>query len=599
MKRLILAALLLSQLVCASEEPLMMEWNSSISNGVQRVDCFDLDAKGGQETYAMSYNTKGITIYAYDASGTLQLETMATRAGGQEAGSEESLTAAVADLDRDQFLDILLNTKVQASGIRNHPLYRLQRVPEEGLNRFYNRYVWKVMDTGMVTSLTFVDVNGDGKDEILTSSVDDRIRAYDENGLDLLNITLNSSLWDVAPVRFGDPAAYNDSEVNASDGITRTMYLAAGFQGLYFVDYAGRQTWYKPSDSKFEKVASMDLDGDWSPELMGVSGGVIYVFDRRGNLLWQHASADTAAMGFLRIPGVNETYVVVAADRKITLLDETGNVTWETGLPSRALSLRICGEGGQKIIVGAEDGIYAYGVGMGFFKGESASATYDRALAAFADEEFNISASLAREAATLYFDLGDEENALKSSDLRSKAEKLADAKSLYQLAEEHYAAGRYNQSMFYAKMAQDAYLRLGYSKGANQSGELGGKGVGKVDRMIEVVGSRRTADGYYSQAETYYVNSSYELAHKYALMAMDEYRKINNTQGIKLAGNLASMSEKFISSSTAPAASHPPSTGALKPNPKVQTYDWATYGIIAAAVLILAFGVVSWRRSKG
>ncbi|MFH1054900.1 MAG: PQQ-binding-like beta-propeller repeat protein [Candidatus Altiarchaeota archaeon] len=581
MKRRMIILLLFASIASAAETPLALDWSNSISKGVQRIDLLDLDKDWDAEIYAISTGATDETIYAYTIDGGLIYDTTVPRYGLADYGNEDFILASVSDWDGNGYLDIVSATEIKASSINNHRLYRIQRIPEEGLDRLYNRLIWVVKDSGLITSIGFEDVEGDGTLEAVTSSVDQEIRAYKPDGSFTVKAKLEGSVWDLRTVNI--------------DADNNTEYLAAAFKGLYLLDDNGAVIWSSPSDSRFDIASSYDINGDGRPEFMGVSEDVLYALDINGKTLWGYRTQNIKAVEGVRMAYLEDAYVLVAAGDKLVFLDKDGEVMWEQEVPDRILTVKPLEVGGvTHILLGTEDGISEYRIDDSKLKAEKAFTFYHRAGRDYEEGRFNDSIYYAGKAANLYRDISLAENETNALELVSKAGNVSEAERFYSTALMDFEAGRYNQSIMHARMAEQIYASQEYEPGVAKSTSLQTKAAEKAREAIRVADEKRIADEYYSLAESEYVNGSYKTSLEYARMAQDAYNRLQYTPGVKLAEKLVSMNLEGIGETTTTLQQVTTTTlGGLK----ITSDDIVTYSALSIALLILG-GVAASRLKK-
>ena len=586
MRRALVVLVLLAQVAWAAEEVFTVEWSQHVSKGIHRIDCVDVNGDGEVEVYAVGYDPVRTMVYAYSLDGKPLYSTLVPREAVAEFGDEDTMMATVADLDGNRYLDIVSATEIKVSSINNHRLYRHQRTPEEGLERLYNRYVWMVKDTGLVTSISFADVNNDSAEDIVTSAIDNMIRVYNYDGELLLNVTLPGSVWDSTPV-----SADNDSGVE---------YLAAAFKGLYLLDDNGSVIWTQPAETRFDKSASSDLDGDGAPEFIGLSGDKVLAFDTDGKPLWSYEKSNIRAVDSISFQGLEdnmENQLLVAADTKVVSLDSEGNHAWDLDVGDRVLSLKSSGYGDStRLIVGTENSILSYRIGD-YFKKSKAFSYYTKALDFYNEREFNLSAYYSGRAAELYRMLGLPENETMAMGLETKARSLREAERLYLTAEEHFNSARYNQSIDYVRQALEIYGKLNYEEGINKSTVLERESVLKAEEYAKIASDRGNADEYYAIAEAYYVNSSYAESLRYARLALEWYGKVNYGPGIQLTETLISMNQMIVGEGTTTTTLYLTTTTTLQKR-ELKTEDLIFYGSLFL-IAVIAVTVTGYTIRQG
>jgi len=575
---LALTLLLLAQYAQATEAPLQMDFRYAINHGIDRIDVLNAEGNGVDWIYAVNNNPSKTTIYTYTLDGTPVYDTTIPKYSLKDYGSEEFVATAANDLDNNGFLDIITATEIRTSSINNHPLYRIQRIPEEGLIGMYNRMVWVVKDSGRVTSINFINI--DGRRDILTSSVDNEIRGYNKDGNVTMEMTFNGSVWHATPYEAGN----------------ETLILAACYRGLYLMDVDGQTLWAQPTDTRYEYTAVADMDG--SPIFLGTSNDTIYAYDSVGAMLFERRIPKATSIIGVHVPQLDRSYILVGADDTLLFLNRTGDTIWENNVGDSILSLKTYEKDGvSRIYVGTKNGIFAYHIDDSTFKAQLADEYYASALTGYERGEFDLSAQNADKATQLYTELIMPEKQSKAEALLAKAERLNEAVNLLTQALDEYDRSNYNLSGEYAMKAYGIFMEMNYSQGWIRSGEL----IKKSDEMAKTTTNaqeqRAKADGYYDTAEVYYVNGSYRESIQYAKLALDVYRSINHETGVRLAETLIKMDQDAMPDETTTTLK---TTTTTKPKETtIERDDIITYGALILAVAVLATAIITKIKNRG
>ena len=565
---------------------------------VNRVFSFDLDKKNGPEIYAVTYLENRAMLYVFDWEGNPSFVTTISREGSQEAGKETVQNALVTDLDDNKFLDIITATEIQASGIMNHRVYRMQRIPEEGLERLYNRFVWMAKDTGRVTGLEIADVNADGLNEMITSSTDDTVKVYDLDGPELLRLTLTSSLWDVTPMPPEKSSSNKTSEVsNKTLGqISGSAYLAAGSKNLYLILGDGTIIWQRPCESRFQASKSFDVNGDGRPEYLGLCADNLRVYDYKGQQLWEYNATKSVAIDSVQFPGVSGRYTVLAAGKSLVFLGRFGKEVFVQNVSETILSARTFEyKGESKILVGSMESLSSFDINNGYFRANDAESSLDEALRSYNAENFTWAANRSREAALIYEELGLYGNQSSALTLAQNSETLIEADGLYEKASSEYMAKNFNQSREYALSAKDLYKQVGYLKGVNKSRELESLGKDKTSKIVDNVVDRSRGDEYYTKAEAYYIQSEYSESTRYAQMALAEYQKIGYGDGERTAEKLVQMNMNAMARTTTTTST---TTTTIPKSAGYTVEDIVSYLVVAVGIVILVYALATRLRRK-
>ncbi len=568
---------LISGCVCA-QELIVDDWSASINQGVDRIDFFSLKNTSIMQVYGISVSSKNTVIYVFDTEGNKIYDTSPSRTGSQESGSEENLMVAACELDGNGYLDMLLTTEIRASGVTKHVLYKVERIPEEGLDRLYNRRVWDVKDGGLITSLNIMKIMDNDTVNIVTSSVHEEIRVYNKDGEVVFNTSLTDSIWDVTPIRTGNQ--------------TTTQYLAAAYSGMSLLDYKGILLWKVLEGSRVRKSYAFDVNGDGKIEYLGVSNDTLYVFDSDSRLMWEYTTPRISDVEAITVFEDENKYLLVSSGDKIVFLGKDGSKMSEYDVGEEVITMRYIDQDGYKrLFVGTQDSLTSYRINEDPLKAEKAGEYYENAVKSLDEENFNMSLYFSTEAARIYQQIGYAQEESKSVELKEVSEKLFEADNLYQIAQAYYNNKSYQQSSTYAKQAIDLFKQVGYNRGVNKSESINVLGAEKADAAIKKAEDSRMADEYYSIAEASYINGSYRDSVEYAKKAMQLYEKWENAAGKQISEKLMQMSEDEIADATTTTTSPPTTTTTIRKS-ELNQDDLIMYGAIILSIIVLAAIIV-------
>lgn len=559
----------LSCAVQAESSPLNLEWSHPISKGVDRIDLLDIRNDGTPEVYAVSYHPLRTSIQVYRFNGKELFDTVVPREAVAEYGDEDTKIAAVSDVDADGFLDIFSGTQIRVASVNNHRLYRHHRIPEEGLEHLYVRYDWMVKDTGLVTSISFQETGKAGVRYVITSSVDGRVRAIDHEGNVILELNASGSVWDAVPVD--------------ADGDGDYEYLAAAFRGLYLYERNNTLVWAQPAKDRYLLAAAHDITGDGFPELIGLEEETVKVFDLGGSQLYNVTAPNIRAVSAVGVYGTEGMHLLVAYEKTLMFVTPDGRTAWmhEEDARIRSLASHIHEEQ-PYVLVGTDEGVRSYTLDEEPFKADKAIQHLTRAYSSLGSQDYNASIHDAKASAELYRQMRMIVNETEALDLVEKATALMQAKKLYDEAQMHYGAGRYNDSVVSAQESFEIYGEQGYGKGVALASDLLSLASKKAQTMMERVREQAVADDYYDEAEALYLKGEYDKSLRLAQLALNEYETIGDEQAMRLAETLINLNMKWVTTTTVAA----PTTTTLAERAKT-TDDYVMYGALTLAALIL------------
>jgi hypothetical protein len=223
---------------------------------------------------------------------------------------------------------------------------------------------WTARVPAAPTRLLAVDLDGDGRREVVAADPGGRVLAFSAEGRPLWQVQASSG----SPAE-NEPRGLDDVKTGAKE---KARGVAFGFRGGRFglLGADGREAWTH-SVSRVRRVRVADLNDDGEGEiLVGDDDGTMSAFDQRGRALFSWGLGD--AVGEIRAldtDGDPTTGEIVLGGKggAVTLIRVAGPARTPASLWSAGLSEKIStvggvdgdGDGRQEVFVGTERGILA------------------------------------------------------------------------------------------------------------------------------------------------------------------------------------------------------------------------------------------------
>lgn len=586
MRLTVLLILILLALPVCSEVNFGLRWEYYLVNGIKDFYVFDLDKDGAVEIYGCSYEPTRPTLWALSSDGKLLYGTLIPRPGLVDFGTEKVTLMRPTDLNSDRVLDILSTTEIISAGMNAHRLYRLERIYESDLKRYRTDMSWMYTRTGLITGIVLLDggVN-ESYNKIYFSSEDATLRSVDTKGNLIGNITLKGSIWDICPVVFS----------NKSVGL-----IAASFRHVYAFDSDLKLLWDYPFDVSFSNVYASDVNNDSAPEIFAVSEGILYRLTVNGTLVWNKSitglktnvfSADFDHDGFEDI--------LVGAEKKVFGLNPKGEVLWTVDLgdnPNYLYAYDLSNSGNLSLIAALSSGIKVFD--LGFSVNETAvSITNAKAMLVLAKEYFNrgnysLALNYSGKAKESFTTVGDNASIGECEVLLEKAKWAISADQYYNKALSDFKSGLYYDAMNYTSLSLELYSKLGFADGVNKTISLNRS----IYYSLYGEGNLTLAQYFYSKAESYYVNSQFDLAVDYAKNASMYYDFAGDSVGVAKSKILMDSSLEKLPKVSRATTTFTTKWRVTTTTTLPQARDYTDYILAGGVVLLIVIVFFAFRR---
>lgn len=211
------------------------------------------------------------------------------------------------------------------------------------------RVLWTQKVGQAVRRIRIMDINEDGRNEVIIGSEDCSIYVYAcDTGQLLWKYTSNGWIRSIVIADFDD------------DGKLELL-ASSGDKHLYMLDCDGNLKKRYYAGSKVHSLFTADLDQDGTPEiLVGSDAKDLYAMKPDGTILWTfHPANRIHSIHAVDLNNNGHLEVIAASeDEHIYILDHQGNLLWKHFLGHRIFSIYssdINQDGLREILVGAED----------------------------------------------------------------------------------------------------------------------------------------------------------------------------------------------------------------------------------------------------
>ncbi|MFH1403696.1 MAG: hypothetical protein ABIH11_05440 [Candidatus Altiarchaeota archaeon] len=520
---LILVLILLSGF-SSSEELLSKEWEYHLNSGAGDITIFDLSGEGVPEIYAVSYHPTRSSISVIDPEGFLIYDMQLPRYMNYLYTTEEIKIAYVDNIDDDPYLDIFSASEIHTGGINLHYLYGVEREPERGLDRYYNRVKWQTKESGLPTRIRSMDY--EGKRRIITSSIDHNIRVFNDEGVVIAEELMEGSVWDVFPANLDDDE--------------KTEYVAGVYKQIVALDDNWQPMWTYPTEERFRKVLAADIDEDGKPEVLGMDEDGLTAFTRTGDKLWSFKAEGGVDLSTLQIYGGGVKSIVLATRDKLYFIDENGAEIWSYDVNDIILSFaRLYVKGQGHMLVGTNDNIMSFKVNERYFKEMDSKTSMSLATNYYKSGKYADAIEYAEKAKKLFNELGEFESYKKADKIILDSKTILDAEANYAKSLEYYKNGDFERSAQFANMAITLFRKMSMDDG-----------VKKTKDILANMEDKEKADGYYDEAEKLFLNNEFGKATELVDKAIEIYTRLNDQDALTKTTSLKNLVTSHYTTTT-------------------------------------------------
>lgn len=484
----------------------------------------DADKDGLLELYVVSYEKRRSCIYSFNYEGkNLRMECFSGYSKPQYPHASEEITLVyVEDMNNDAVLDVLAASSITGTSVNVKKLYVIKREYVRGLNRYEYDLKWDFNAGGVVTDIKTADVNGDGWDEILASSLDAKVYVFGQDRELKYSIALRGGVWGI------------DASDMEGDGMVE---IAAGFASGISLIKGRRVLWNYSTGERISDVFVGDLNGDNISEILALSGGQIYVLDINGTLLWSKRMEDLVDSWIKDVDNDGRMDILLLTEESLYSLDGEGDIQWRYSFDELSLALSI--DFYNNIFVGTLSGVHHFVVDQDFLLNEKAEEAHSKAYSLYIGGNYSGARFYASMAQRMFQMVDNTEGVLRCefiflvTENSSAVDKREKAEEYYENAADFLAVNSFDDARYYAETALDIFLGINDKNSAMKCNLL----LLDINRKEKEL-KKSNAFRNYNSALDYLSQNMFDKASLHAYEALRLYTELNDSDGIADCGSL-------------------------------------------------------------
>ncbi|HNZ61210.1 MAG TPA: VCBS repeat-containing protein [Methanofastidiosum sp.] len=157
------------------------------------------------------------------------------------------------------------------------------------------------------TSLFVYDLNKDGKDEILVTSIDGKLHVFDKSGTEKWNYPTNEIPYSVI---VEDIDGDNLAEIIIGTGKIDPQSFRYSSGKIIILNHFGKQKWSYTTTSAIKGIYISDIDSDSKKEILAsAEDGMLYVLNNNGTLNWSKFTGSRSPAFSANVTGSANTLI--------------------------------------------------------------------------------------------------------------------------------------------------------------------------------------------------------------------------------------------------------------------------------------------------
>lgn len=157
------------------------------------------------------------------------------------------------------------------------------------------------------TSLFIYDLNKDGIEEILVSSIDGKLRAFDKSGAEKWSYASDDIPYSIF---IDDIDSDGLAEIVLGTGKIDPQTFRYSSGKIILLNHFGKQEWTFETTSAIKSLYVSDIDGDGGKDILAsAEDGILYAVDNKGALKWDEFTGSRSPAFSANLAGGTDTVI--------------------------------------------------------------------------------------------------------------------------------------------------------------------------------------------------------------------------------------------------------------------------------------------------